>query len=183
MHRNTGDTESIIVEYGFLDSKEDDVSQIKNNWQNYAEAVVQAVLKYIGYTGDNLDGNMLENVYVVEPGDTLYSLSKRFGIPVLEIKRLNNLSSDFLSVGQKLYLVPNASTGDTYIVKAGDTLYNIAKQYGLSVDELKRINGLTSNILSIGQVLLVGTDSPGTSTNTETYTVKAGDKVFMGNNE
>ena len=179
MHRNTGDTESIIVEYGFLDSNGDDVSQIKNNWQNYAEAVVQAILKYIGYTGMDIDETAPETVYIVQSGDTLYELSKRFGLTVDEIKRLNNLTSDLLSIGQTLYLIPNAtSMEDTYIVKAGDSLYSIAKKYGLSVDELKRLNGLTSNILSIGQVLLVGIGDNESSTNTGTYMVKAGDTLY-----
>ena len=66
MQRNTGDTESITVEYGFLDSKGDDVQQIKNNWQNYAEAVVRAVAQYIG-----LPYQMVENgeYYIVKLGD------------------------------------------------------------------------------------------------------------------
>lgn len=179
MHRNTGDTESIIVEYGFLDSKGDDVSQIKNNWQNYAEAVVQAVLQYIGYTGE--EGIYpQDNVYIVQKGDTLYGLSQRFGIPVSEIKEINNLTSDLLSIGQELYLAYAPIMGYTYVVKAGDTLYGIAKQFGLSVDELKRINGLNSNILSIGQVLLVNTGASGNTPEIATYTVQAGDTIFMG---
>lgn len=47
MHRETGATETVIIEYGFLDSKGDDVEQIKNNWQNYAEGVVKAFCQYI----------------------------------------------------------------------------------------------------------------------------------------
>ena len=46
----------------------------------------------------------------------------------------------------------------SYTVKAGDNLYNIAKKYNTTVDELKRINNLTSNILSIGQVLKLPSD-------------------------
>ena len=152
MHRNTGDTESIIVEYGFLDSTKDDVSQIKNNWKNYAEAVVQAVLQYIGYTGGNVNK---DNIYTVKKGDTLYGISRRFGIPVSEIKQINNLTSDILSVGQELYLTNTPVEGDTYTVKPGDTLYGIASKYNMSVDDLKALNGLSSNLLSVGQVLLV----------------------------
>jgi len=46
IHRNTPDTESVLVEYGFLDSPKDDVNQLKNNYKNYAEAVVRAIAKY-----------------------------------------------------------------------------------------------------------------------------------------
>ena len=64
IHRNTGNTEPVLVEYGFLDSKGDDVEQLKNNAEKYANAVVDAILDYIGYgTGVN---------YTVEPGDTLF---------------------------------------------------------------------------------------------------------------
>lgn len=49
MHRMTGNVETIIVEYGFLDSKKDDVAQLKANWQKYAEAVVKAYCAYIGH--------------------------------------------------------------------------------------------------------------------------------------
>lgn len=47
MHRRTGKIETIIVEYGFSHSNRDDVEQIKNNWMKYAEAVFEAVCKYI----------------------------------------------------------------------------------------------------------------------------------------
>ena len=172
MHRNTGDTESIIVEYGFLDSTKDDVSQIKNNWKNYAEAVVQAVLQYIGYTGGNVNK---DNIYTVKKGDTLYGISRRFGIPVSEIKQINNLTSDILSVGQELYLTNTPVEGDTYTVKPGDTLYGIASKYNMSVDDLKALNGLSSNLLSVGQVLLVKKEN---NVLMGEYVVKRGDTLY-----
>ena len=49
MHRETGSVETVIVEYGFLDSKGDDVAQLLNNWEKFAEAVVEAVCKYLGF--------------------------------------------------------------------------------------------------------------------------------------
>lgn len=172
MHRNTGDTESIIVEYGFLDSTKDDVSQIKNNWQKYAEAVVQAVLQYIGYTGGSIDK---DNIYTVKKGDTLYGISKRFGIPVSEIKQINNLTSDILSIGQELYLSNTPIEGYTYTVQTGDTLYSIASKYDMTVDQLKELNGLSSNLLSVGQVLLVKSDN---NTPMGEYVVKKGDTLY-----
>lgn len=50
MHRDTGAVETVIVEYGFLDSKKDDVKQLTQNWQTYAEATVAAVTRYLGHT-------------------------------------------------------------------------------------------------------------------------------------
>ena len=66
--RNTPNTEALLVEYGFLDSTADDVNQLKDNWQDYAEAVVKAVTEYIGvpyYT-------QTDEYYTVEKGDTIF---------------------------------------------------------------------------------------------------------------
>ena len=98
-----------------------------------------------------------------------------------ELKRLNNLSSNALSIGQVLRIkeptdVPMESE-DTYTVKAGDTLYGIAKFYGLSVDELKRLNNLTSNTLSIGQKLKIK-ETGDASESDEYYIVKSGDSLY-----
>ena len=63
MLRDTGDTESIIVEYGFLDSPLDDPTQLKNNYEAYAEAVVRALVNYIGATYIPVAGS---DYYVVQ---------------------------------------------------------------------------------------------------------------------
>lgn len=49
MHRNTGGVETVIVEYGFADSRGDDVRQLQNDWRSYAEAVVEAFCEHIGH--------------------------------------------------------------------------------------------------------------------------------------
>ena len=178
MQRNTGDTESVTIEYGFLDSKNDDVSQLKNNWKKYAEAAVQGILNYI-------EGNVLtENLYIVKAGDSLYSIASRYNTTVSEIKRLNNLKSDELSIGQRLKLPVTTSTGEYYVVKAGDTLYSIANKNNMSILELKKLNNLTSNNLYIGQKLVLNepnniTNSSNTNTsNSNTYVVKLGDTFY-----
>ncbi len=68
--RDTPNNETIIVEYGFADSKGDDVSQIKNNWQNLAEAVVKAIADYLGVAYTELGKN--EIYYQVKKGDTIF---------------------------------------------------------------------------------------------------------------
>ena len=181
MLRETPNNESIIVEYGFLDSTGDDVSQIKNNWQNLAEAVVRALADYIGVAYIPPEGleEIDDNIYIVKKGDTLYGIANKYGISVDELKAINNLTSNNLSVGQVLQIpeiieedVPNENI---YIVKSGDTLYSIANKYGMSVQELKDLNKLTSNTLSIGQQLVVSEGNAGTL---DTYTVKAGDTLY-----
>ena len=116
-----------------------------------------------------------ETTYTVKKGDTLYTLANKFNTSVDNLKSINNLTTDSLSIGQILKIPANnmEDSNNSYIVKSGDTLYSIAKQYNTSVSDLKQINGLTSDILSIGQVLKI----PSTSENI-VYTVKKGDTLY-----
>lgn len=175
--RDTPNNQSIIVEYGFADSKEDDPNQIKNDYEELTEAVVKALANYIGVTYKPPLGS---NAYVVKSGDTLWSLAKKFNTTVNELKSLNNLSTNSLSINQVLKLPSSPQEGDTYTVKSGDTLYGIANKFGLTVNELKSINNLSTNLLSIGQVLKIKkNDSINESeSNNKTYTVKIGDTLY-----
>lgn len=180
IHRNTGNTEAVIVEYGFLDNV-DDANLLKKYWQDYAEAVVKAIANYLGvpYT---FDGSLVnENYYIVKKGDSLWSIANKYGLTVDKLKDINNLSSNMLSVGQKLLINDGTDVDNVnenyYIVKSGDTLYSIAKKYGLTVDELKKMNNLSSNTLSINQKLLVGNDMS-TDDNYDVYVVKSGDTLW-----
>ena len=64
---------------------------------------------------------------------------KRNGIKT-EIRRINNLTSDILSIGQKLYFVEMPQNESIYIVQKGDTLYSVSKKFNLSIDDIKRLN-------------------------------------------
>ncbi len=179
IHRETGNTEPILVEYGFLDSTKDDVSQLKNNILDYAEAVVKAVAEYTG-TPYFVPG---ENYYTVKKGDSLWLIANNYGITVDELKKANNLTSNTLSIGQNLLIPTKKETtnGTTYTVKKGDSLWLIANNYGITVNELKSANNLTSNILTIGQQLIIPGKKTGTTTPSETttkYTVKSGDSLW-----
>lgn len=127
--------------------------------------------------------------YVVQKGDSLYSISKKYNVSPDIIIKDNALSSNLLSIGQNLkirvmeevieecfgpdYNPPNTVTYGVYTVKSGDSLYVIAKKYNTTVDELKQINNLSSNSLSIGQQLKVPNSS-----NYILYTVKSGDSLY-----
>lgn len=181
IHRNTGDTEAVIVEYGFLDNAQD-ADLLKNYWKDYAEAVVKAIANYVGapYTFTGTSAN--ENYYIVQKGDSLWSIANKYGLTVDKLKDMNNLSSNMLTVGQRLLVKDTSSSPDVgvyYTVVAGDTLYGIANKYGLTVDELKKMNNLKSNNLTINQKLLVsGTGEDTDSGEYDTYIVKSGDSLW-----
>lgn len=158
--RDTNPLQSMLVEYGFIDNTRDS-SKLRNNLNKYVEGVVKAIADYsnVPYSAPG-DIPISDQVYTVQRGDTLYSISRRYNIPVSELKRINNLVSDTLTIGQKLYLVSLQddiipSDYITYIVQRGDTLSKIASQFGTDVNTIKNINNLSSNIIQIGQELLI----------------------------
>ncbi len=116
--------------------------------------------------------------HTVKSGETLYGISKKYNVPVDDIKRLNRLSSNSLKVGQVLTLeVESNEGGATYKVKSGDNLSSIAKKNNMTVQELKELNNLSSNSLKAGQVLTLK-KAPVASSNYKTYTVKPGDNLY-----
>ncbi len=172
--RDTPNNETVIVEYGFADSDGDDVSQLKNNWENLAEAVTKAIVEY---AGGKYVAPIDSNYYTVKSGDSLWSISKKFGVSVSELKEANNLSSNLLSIGQNLIIpgkVPEKES-DEYVVQKGDTLYSIARKFNTTVDNLKSLNNITTDSLAIGQILKI----PGEENiKVNTYTVKKGDNLY-----
>ena len=94
--------------------------------------------------------------YIVKKGDNLYNIAKKYNTSVTSIQKLNNLSNTNLSIGQELK-IPSSSTSSNqeYIVKKGDSLYSISRKFNTTVDSIKKKNNLTSNLLSIGQKLII----------------------------
>ena len=164
------------------------------------------------YTAKPLaSGVSTSGTYTVQAGDTLYGIARRSGMSLNTLLSLNGLSqSSVIRPGQTLKLsgasnatvaspvsykstASSASTSGTYTVKAGDTLYRIAYNHGISLTTLLSINGLseTSTILP-GQQLVVSGSAKTTATTTtttsaktvsystgaSTHTVKAGDTLF-----
>ncbi|MCY8204995.1 peptidoglycan endopeptidase LytE [Bacillus sp. N12A5] len=129
----------------------------------------------------------------VKKGDTLWDLSRKYDTTISKIKSENHLRSDIIYVGQTLSIngksssskSSSSSSSSTYKVKSGDSLWKISKKYGMTVNELKKLNGLKSDLLRIGQVLkLKGSTSSSSSSSskvssssTSTYKVKSGDSL------
>ena len=113
-------------------------------------------------------------IYTIKKGDNLYSIAKNYNISLEELINFNQQGSTLLHIGEQLLIPINNQTNNNiqYIIKPGDTLYNIAKRYNTNVDEIKRINNLNTNMLKIGETILI----PGTS-NYQTYVIRTNDTL------
>ena len=123
--------------------------------------------------------------YIVQKGDTLYGIAKRFNTSVQSIKELNNLSSNNLSIGTSLKINNNNETDPmeciVYTVKKGDSLYSIASKYNTTVNEIKRYNNLNSDLLNIGDRIVIPCNVENNYKTGEEYvmyTVVNGDSLY-----
>ena len=157
---NTKKNDAIIIKYG--------ENSLNNN--NIPNIIYQTIKDY-------LNNN---NIYIVTAGDSLYSIARRFNTSVDNIKKANNLTSNNLSIGQKL-IIPSENESinnqTIYTVVSGDSLYSIARRFNTSVDNIKKANNLTSNNLSIGQKLTIPSENE-TTNNQTIYTVVSGDSLY-----
>jgi len=178
--RETPNTTSLLIEYGFIDNA-NDRRKLQNNLLDYVEGVVKAVAEYaeIPYIapGQSQEGDF----YTVKNGDTLYSIAQKFNTTVSDIKVLNNLISNNLSVGQQLK-IPTSQVEEEFInytVKLGDTLYTIAQNYGLTVNDIIEYNNLGTTVLIPNQILKLPVNVKNEDNlNENIYIVKSGDTLY-----
>lgn len=148
------------------------VSQLKE-WNNLSGNEIEVgQLLIVGMEESGQPGNAI--AHKVQAQETLFSISKQYGVNIAEIKAWNNLPDNTLEIGQQLTIYPSnetpgapesesqpliinttAGSNTYYTVKSGDTLYRIALQHNMSVDELKALNDLASNTIGVGQRLTV----------------------------
>lgn len=182
--RETEPLRSMLVEYGFIDNTNDSV-KLKTNLNNYVEGVVKAIADYLGvtYTAPGTTSSDTEGLYIVKRGDTLYSIARANNTSVSEIKRLNGLTSDTLTVGQKLLLKGTVEPEVeliTYTVKRGDSLSRLATLYNTDINTIKNLNNLTSNTIVIGQQLqLPKPEDYSDNVDYQTYIVQKGDSLWL----
>ena len=176
IQKDTGLIETIIVNYGNINNI-NEATNIKNEWEDYAEAVVKSLANYTNVPYYK-EGESQE-IYTVKKGDSLWKIANKYNTTVEKLKSANDLKTNTLSVGQKL-VIPSISVSpevsDTYIVQKGDSLWSIANKFNMTVSELKNLNNLTNNLLSIGQVLKIKDSSNNGKT---TYTVQKGDSLWV----
>lgn len=176
IQKDTGLIETIIVNYGNINNI-NEATNIKNEWEDYAEAVAKSLANYTNVPYYK-EGESQE-IYTVKKGDSLWKIANKYNTTVEKLKSANNLKTNTLSVGQKL-VIPSISVSpevsDTYIVQKGDSLWSIANKFNMTVSKLKNLNNLTNNLLSIGQVLKIKDSFNNGKT---TYTVQKGDSLWV----
>lgn len=158
---------SIANKYGISVNKLKDINNLDSNILSVGQKLL---------VKDTSSSDDIGVYYTVKSGDTLYGIAKEYGLSVDELKKINNLKNNTLSVNQKLLVSGTTSNEsnneyDTYIVKSGDSLWSIARENNISVDKLKDINNLNSNLLSIGQKLLIPKSN-------KKYIVQSGDSLY-----
>lgn len=133
------------------------------------------------------------STYTVKSGDTLWKIATEHNLTVSELKNLNSLTADVISLGQVLKVgnaasestvLPKEQVGNNstptqitnYTVKSGDSIWKVATDHNMAVAELKNLNGLTTDIIMIGQELKVNS-SGATSTSTTQQTVVTNPKA------
>ena len=156
----------------------DDFSQIIEEKESQPDEIIAEQLRYDDEVIEEdlsveeleeLDREKVPLFHIVESGETLYAISRKYSISIDEIYRINELSpEDKIGIGQKIYLndpfegmnVPvNENSGDdsyfNYTVKKGDTMYSISKQHNASIEDILEWNNKTDYSLKEGEILII----------------------------
>lgn len=166
--KNTGNIETIIINFGTINSQKD-MNNLKNNYKEYAESIIKFITTYLGVPYNYT----FSNEYIVQKGDSLWSISKKYGISVDDLKTYNNLKTNTLQINQLLKIPSAESTSKDqliYTVTKGDSLWSISQKFNTTVNDLKSLNNLTTNLLSIGQLIKIPK---------KTYIVQKGDSLWL----
>ena len=131
-------------------------------------------------------------IHKVEQGETLYSLARRYGCELPVVKSVNGLADNNISLGQELRfpttskpstkpektILTSSVSSQLHTVEPGQTLYAISKLYNVKVDQIKEWNGLSTNEISVGQVLTIASSGNATvaDSNKSSTKVKSKDK-------
>jgi len=158
------------------------------------EVLQEMSVKVNDETDENTENKKKKFIYEVQEGETLFTISRKFNIPVKDIQRINNLNDFDIYQGQILVLTENnredndeensgmteqqteqntqeetepandvhtpINTGNykPYVVKQGETLFSISKKFHISQEEIKKANGMTDNIINVGDIIRLPLD-------------------------
>ena len=167
---------SIAKAYGLPVEKLKSLNNLTSNNLTIGDSLIVKDSSEKNDSSSSADNN---KYYIVKKGDSLYSIARSNNMTVDELKSLNNLTSNILSIGQRLIISSSSKvSNNVYEVKKGDTLWSIANNFNVSVNDLKKINNKSNNSLSIGEKLIIPGKSNGENVNTTIYTVKSGDNLY-----
>lgn len=107
--------------------------------------------------------------HTIKSGESLEAIAAKYKVSIADVKTWNNMKSDKIMAGKTLVIKSDSTSKDiskntanesksknqTYVVQEGDTLYKIANKTGLSIDQIKKVNNLNSEVLKPGQVLKI----------------------------
>ena len=149
-----GDTlYSIAKKYNLDSSDLIEYNQLFNTILTIGQQLIIPIFNNENDLNNNINNNTTDT-YIVNSGDTLYSIAKKYGINANELMELNNLNSNMISIGQQLS-IPKTEDYITYFVRTGDTLNSIADKFNTTVEEILRINNLNTTDVTIGQLIII----------------------------
>lgn len=188
------DIPSVLVEVGFIsNANEEKLLKSEAYQEKLAKSIYQGIRRYFqqnpittvipttevvnssaGQTaatgGQKTTTTTQQQTHVVKANETLYSISRQYGVPVASISQLNNLKNNNIWVGQRLKITvtktlsqPAPAVSSTiapakpikHKVVAGDSLSEIAQTYRVSASEIKKANGMKSDTVRLGQSLTI----------------------------
>lgn len=169
--QNEVEKDTVVVEVENLDKSSLSVETLKSENRSskvasYSSSETEILTKasQTDGTNDNIQVEKnLNDYHMVQKGETLYALSKRYATSLGQLLSANNLETTLIKEGQTLR-VRNFETLDeesetVWVVSKGDTLYSIAKKNNTTVEDLKSLNDLSGNLIKIGQKLQVNQNS------------------------
>jgi len=161
---------------------EKEISKKKNRaaQEKIREGQIQNTNDYSGVEKQTIaitDDDDAENYvyHTVQQGESIEILASRYGVSLGQIMSLNNLSNTDITPGEVLTVKRASTSGGKYhVVKPGETLYTIAKRYGVNISKLREINGVDNRSLVPGQRILIQEGSEvGNSNNSYDFAVKS----------
>ena len=154
--------------WGIANDHDTTVNALKQNNHLSSDTIYVGQVLSLGQTSSTSSHNQAtasaqsstsNGTYTVKSGDTLWSIANANDMTVAQLKQKNDLSNDTIYVGQKLNVFSAKSTSATstasatYTVKSGDSLWKIASANGTTVNQLKSLNNLSSDLIYAGQQL------------------------------